>query len=230
MKLHKAILIASPFELVTYIVWLGNMFLLSMMERLWRTHPSVDQTFSHKGVRPMAQQPLVGQVLLVIEASQSHLVKYFTIGKTLDEWSARQRDLFLTTHIQRDRRPWALAGFEPTIPASERQHTNALDYAVTGIWYMLWYDLMWCDMIWYDMICCVALCIVCFVSFYVLFVCKCVLYFCHRVTTQLQLTNIWYDMIWCDVMWYDMIYVMIWYDMIYDMIWYMMWYVRLWYI
>jgi len=40
--------------------------------------------------------------------------------------------------------------------------------------------------------CCVVLCIVCFVSFCVLCVCKRVLYFCHRVTTQLQLTNISY--------------------------------------
>jgi hypothetical protein len=35
-----------------------------------------------------------------------------------------------------------------------------------------------------------VVCIVCFVSFSVLFVCICVLYYCHRVATQLQLTNI----------------------------------------
>jgi hypothetical protein len=34
---------------------------------------------------------------------------------------------------------------------------------------------------------CVDLCIVCFVSFSVLFVCLCVPYDCHRVATQLQL-------------------------------------------
>ena len=36
-----------------------------------------------------------------------------------------------------------------------------------------------------------VLCIICFVTFPVLFVCICVLYYCHQVTTQLQL-NIYY--------------------------------------
>ena len=33
------------------------------------------------------------------------------------------------------------------------------------------------------------------VLFYVLFVCKCVLYYCHRVASQLQLTNVSYHII-----------------------------------
>jgi hypothetical protein len=41
---------------------------------------------------------------------------------------------------------------------------------------------------------CVVLCIVCFVSFCILLVCKCVLYNCHRVATHLQLTNIYHNL------------------------------------
>jgi len=41
---------------------------------------------------------------------------------------------------------------------------------------------------------CVVLYILCFiVLFCVLSVCKCVLYYCHRLTTQLKLTNISYN-------------------------------------
>jgi hypothetical protein len=41
---------------------------------------------------------------------------------------------------------------------------------------------------------CIVLCIVRFVTFSVLFVCICVLYYCHRAATQLQL-NISYHII-----------------------------------
>jgi hypothetical protein len=55
-------------------------------------------------------------------------LRHTTLGRTpLDEWSSWRRDLYLTTHNTRKRQTSiSPAGFEPTIPASERSHTHAL--------------------------------------------------------------------------------------------------------
>jgi hypothetical protein len=47
----------------------------------------------------IVRQPLVGQSLLIVEASWSYSVTHTTLGRTpLDEWSARRRDFYLTTN------------------------------------------------------------------------------------------------------------------------------------
>ena len=57
-----------------------------------------------------------------------------TLGRTpLDEWSARRRDLCLTTHNTHNRQTSMFPpGFEPTISAGERPQTHTLDRAATG--------------------------------------------------------------------------------------------------
>jgi hypothetical protein len=61
--------------------------------------------------------------------------RHTTVGRTpLDEWPARRRDLYLTTHNTHKRKTsMPPVGFEPAIPASERPQTHALDRAATGI-------------------------------------------------------------------------------------------------
>ena len=62
-----------------------------------------------------------------------------TLGKTtlgrisLDEWSARRRDLYIPVNTHNTQTSVPPAEFEPAIPASERRQTNALDSAATGI-------------------------------------------------------------------------------------------------
>ena len=89
----------------------------------------------------MAQQPLLGQGLLIIEVSWSHSVRHSTFSTTLlDEWPARRRDLYLTTHNNHKRQTSMFpAGFEPAVPASERPQTHALDRAATGTGFWLLY-------------------------------------------------------------------------------------------
>ena len=63
-----------------------------------------------------------------------HTQRRNTVGRTpLDEWSARSRDLYLTTHNTHNRQTsMPPVGFEPTISAGERPQTYALDRAATG--------------------------------------------------------------------------------------------------
>ena len=68
-----------------------------------------------------------------------HTQRRTTVGRTpLDEWSARRRDLYLTTHNTHNRQTsMPPVGYEPTISAGERPQTHALDRAATGTgnWY-----------------------------------------------------------------------------------------------
>jgi hypothetical protein len=70
----------------------------------------------------MTQQPLVSQGTLIIETSQCHSVIHTTLGRTpLDKWSARRRDLYLTTHNTHNRQTsMPPARLELTILASSR--------------------------------------------------------------------------------------------------------------
>jgi hypothetical protein len=63
--------------------------------------------------------------------------RHTTFDRTpLDQWSARRRNLYLTTHNTHKRQTFMTsAGFEPTITANERPQTHASDRAATGICY-----------------------------------------------------------------------------------------------
>jgi hypothetical protein len=64
----------------------------------------------------------------------NHTQTHTTFGRTpLDEGSARRRDLYLTTQTLQETNIHAPVGFEPTIPASGRPQTYALEYAATRI-------------------------------------------------------------------------------------------------
>ena len=61
-----------------------------------------------------------------------HIHRRTTVGRTpLNEWSARRRDLYLTTHNTHNRQTcMATVGFEPTIPVGERPQSR-WDYKIT---------------------------------------------------------------------------------------------------
>ena len=81
----------------------------------------------------MTQQPQWAEASS-LSRIHDHTQTHHSRRTPLDEWSACCRDPYLTTHNTHNRQTSKpLTGFEPTIPASERPQTHALDCAATGI-------------------------------------------------------------------------------------------------
>jgi len=82
----------------------------------------------------MAQQPLVGQGLLITEASRSQSDTSQSIRLL---WTSDRPDAetctFTTQKTHKRQTPMTPAGFEPAIPASDRPQNHALERATTAI-------------------------------------------------------------------------------------------------
>jgi hypothetical protein len=76
----------------------------------------------------MAQGPLVGQGLLIIDVSRWHSFRHTALRRTpLDERWARHRDLYLTTHNNHKRQTsMPPVAFKSKIPAREWRQTLRL--------------------------------------------------------------------------------------------------------
>jgi hypothetical protein len=94
------------------------------------------KTYEDESFFSLAWQPLVGQGLLIIEASRSHSDTPHSVALL---WTSDQPDRLRDTPIWQHSNetdfhaPPPPGGFEPTIPASKRPQTHALGPAITGI-------------------------------------------------------------------------------------------------
>jgi hypothetical protein len=103
--------------------------------------------FLYYGLFSVAEQPLVGQDL-IIDALRSrhdfdtpHSVGFLrTSDQPLVETSTWQHTTFA---LDKEPSPRRDSNPEPTIPASERQQTHALDRAAIGIGILMEYGAMW---------------------------------------------------------------------------------------
>jgi len=77
----------------------------------------------------MAQQPPVGQGLLIIKAPRSYSDTILSVELL---WSSDQPDTETSTWQTHHTTSMISAGFEPAIPASERSQTHDIDRAGSG--------------------------------------------------------------------------------------------------
>ena len=91
-------------------------------------------SYRSKNFLAMAQQPLVGQSLLIIESSWSPSDTPHSVGllRKSDQPDS-ETSTWNTQHSKERQTSMPPAGFEPTIPASERQQIHALDRSATDL-------------------------------------------------------------------------------------------------
>jgi len=115
---------------VTKPIPFGRWFHGSFLPAIWGTR-SEGKSVGIYVLFSVAQQPQVGQGLLIIEASRSHSDIPQSAGLF---WRSDLPDAEISTW-QKHSRPTFIphAGFEPAIPASELSQTHTLDRTFSGI-------------------------------------------------------------------------------------------------
>jgi len=112
-RIYYTFLVILNCMILVHLVIFLQSFLLIIFS-FWRNNPHWARTSS-------------------LKRFQDHTQRRTTVGRTpLEEWSARRRGLYLTTHNTQRQTSMPPVGFEPTISADERPQTHALDRAVTG--------------------------------------------------------------------------------------------------
>jgi hypothetical protein len=71
-------------------------------------------------------------------------LRHTTIGRTpLNEWSARRRDLYLTTPHSHNRKSPSQEEFGPSIPVRDKPQTHALERALSRTGHLTWHCSIW---------------------------------------------------------------------------------------
>jgi hypothetical protein len=112
----------------------SHLKMLGIRKVIWRKYHTENlQTLSATACLFLACSPHWARASSFIRVLD-HTKRRTTVGRThLEEWWARHRDLYLTTHNTHNRQTsMPLVGFETTISAGERPQIHALDRAATG--------------------------------------------------------------------------------------------------
>ena len=150
-KFTNSLPVTKTFVFIFSLKWHGRKIFLLVFKRIW------NKLLLSKSGRLSTKATKRGRVLISSSCSCTHHKTYFatapgrpgrphcryfaiilrhtTLGRTpLEEWSARRRGLYLTTHNTHNRQTvippvW----FEPTISAGEQPQIHALEGAATEI-------------------------------------------------------------------------------------------------